>query len=110
MANPAGNSVADTKRSHDLVPASPQLHVTIDEVTVGACTGETVLTVLYALGQRAIARSDRGLITGAYCGMGICHACVVLVDGIKARACQVYVRDGMRIETQKSLFEQLESP
>ena len=33
---------------------------------------------------------------GIFCGMGVCHDCVMLVDGVPLRTCMTPVRDGMR--------------
>ncbi len=36
-----------------------------------------------------------------YCGMRICHQCLVTVDGVRdVRACMTVVRPGMKIETR----------
>jgi hydrogen cyanide synthase HcnA len=94
------------ERRNDIVPIGQgELTLTVDGQAVRACQEETVLTVLTALGQRAICRTDRELATGAWCGMGICYACLVLVNGQKARACQVRVEEGMQVRTSANLFE-----
>ncbi|HGM5580273.1 TPA: cyanide-forming glycine dehydrogenase subunit HcnA [Pseudomonas putida] len=68
---------------------------------VQAAEGETVLSVLNAVGLRRLARNDHGQSTGAFCGMGVCHCCLVAIDGrAKRRACQTVVREGMRVETE----------
>lgn len=79
---------------------------TIDGQPVNAMSGETVLAVLNALGKRAIARNDHQQLMGAYCGMGICHCCLVKInDRHKQRACQTQVQAGMRVETATNRFE-----
>ena len=68
---------------------------------VTAAPGETVLSVLNAVGLRPLARNDHGQAGAAFCGMGVCHCCLVAIDGrAKRRACQTLVRAGMRIDTQ----------
>jgi sarcosine oxidase subunit alpha len=38
----------------------------------------------------------------ALCGMGICFECRAIVDGVMhQRTCQLPVREGMRVETQR---------
>jgi sarcosine oxidase subunit alpha len=38
----------------------------------------------------------------ALCGMGICFECRAVVDGVMhQRTCQLPVREGMRVETQR---------
>ncbi|MBH3460878.1 MULTISPECIES: cyanide-forming glycine dehydrogenase subunit HcnA [Pseudomonas] len=73
----------------------------INGQTVQAAEGETVLSVLNAVGLRQLARNDHGQPAGAFCGMGVCHCCLVAIDGRpKRRACQTVVRQGMRVETE----------
>lgn len=68
---------------------------------VQAAAGETVLSVLNAVGLRPVALNDHGQRSGAFCGMGVCHCCLVAIDGrAKRRACQTVVREGMRVETE----------
>lgn len=76
---------------------------------VAAAAGETVLNVLNAVGLRRLARNDHGQASGAFCGMGVCHCCLVAIDGRpKRRACQTVVRPGMRVETESNRFDQEE--
>lgn len=90
------------ERILDIQPlAADQLSLHINGTPVTAAAGETVLSVLNAVGLRQLARNDHGQLSGAYCGMGVCHCCLVAIDGRpKRRACQTVVRDGMRVETQ----------
>lgn len=72
----------------------------INGQSVTAAEGETVLTVLNAVGLRKISCNDSQNIMGTYCGMGVCHSCLVNIDGrYKRRACQTVVQPGMRVET-----------
>lgn len=67
---------------------------------VAAAEGETVLTVIQAQGQRPLALNDHAQVSGAYCGMGVCHCCLVNIDGRhKRRACQTLAKPGMCIQT-----------
>ena len=39
-----------------------------------------------------------------FCMMGVCYDCIMVIDGqANQRACSVYVRDGMRIDTQQGV-------
>ncbi|MCV9918315.1 cyanide-forming glycine dehydrogenase subunit HcnA [Pseudomonas sp. BT-42-2] len=90
------------ERILDIQPL-PADHLTLhlNGVAVAAAPGETVLSVLNAVGLRQVARNDHGHVSGAFCGMGVCHCCLVAIDGrAKRRACQTVVRAGMHIETQ----------
>jgi aerobic-type carbon monoxide dehydrogenase small subunit (CoxS/CutS family) len=74
----------------------------LDGELIDAYPGETVAAVLVASGRRAFRTSLRGLPRGLYCGIGLCHECLVTVDGSPGvRACMTQVFPGMRIETRE---------
>lgn len=74
--------------------------ISLNGQPVTAAIGETVLSVIQSLGVRQVARNDHGQLAGAYCGMGVCHCCLVQIDGRhKRRACQTLVRPGMQVQT-----------
>jgi len=76
--------------------------VEIDGEVVPAYEGETVATVLLSSGRRAFSPvADKGASKCLYCGIGLCHQCLVTVNGVwNLRACMTSVRPGMRIETR----------
>ncbi|MBI6923872.1 MULTISPECIES: (2Fe-2S)-binding protein [Pseudomonas] len=90
------------ERTLDIQPLpAEQISLSINGTAVTAVPGETVLSVLNAVGVRQLALNDHGKVSGAFCGMGVCHCCLVAIDGRpKRRACQTLVRAGMRVETQ----------
>lgn len=89
-----------SRRPFDVVPIEGErVVITVNGKPLEACKGETVLSTLLAHGRRAICKNDHGLMTGAYCGMGICFSCGVFIDGTRVRACQVTVREGMSVQT-----------
>jgi hydrogen cyanide synthase HcnA len=100
------------RRKFDIQPLKrADMTVRLDGRAVDAAEGETVLTVIQALGQRQVARNDHDQISGAYCGMGICQCCLVKIDGRhKRRACQTLVRPGMQIETRANRIAATEAP
>jgi predicted molibdopterin-dependent oxidoreductase YjgC len=79
--------------------------VVVDGREVAAHEGESVAAVLIAAGHRAFRRTDRaGEARSYFCGMGVCHDCLVVVDGDpNVRACMTRVRAGMRVETPPGL-------
>ncbi|MFC0399371.1 (2Fe-2S)-binding protein [Paraburkholderia rhizosphaerae] len=84
----------------------PKTTITIDGQPVLAALGETVWSVLAAVGVRQLGRNDSGQVMGAYCGMGVCYCCLVSIDGrYKRRACQTTVRPGMKVETSGNRLE-----
>ncbi|POA98926.1 (2Fe-2S)-binding protein [Chromobacterium sinusclupearum] len=94
-------------RNHDIQALQGQtLTIHINEEAVAAAPGETVLSVLNAIGLRRLSRNDNQQIAGSYCGMGVCHCCQVRIDGRhKRRACQTLVQPGMRVETASNRFD-----
>jgi hydrogen cyanide synthase HcnA len=78
----------------------PRFHITVNGCSVQTVPGETVISALAAIGLRGFSENNHRQRTGGYCWMGICHSCVVRIDGLyNRRACQTLVRPGMCIET-----------
>ncbi|AXE31201.1 (2Fe-2S)-binding protein [Chromobacterium phragmitis] len=94
-------------RSHDIQTLQgPTLTIHINDQPVAAASGETVLSVLSAVGLRQVSRNDSKQVAGSYCGMGVCHCCLVKIDGRhKRRACQTVVRPGMKVETASNRID-----
>ncbi|MFQ5858067.1 MAG: FAD-dependent oxidoreductase, partial [Anaerolineae bacterium] len=76
--------------------------VEIDGESFPAHEGETVASVLLTAGSRAFSRPAEGEHPNRlFCGMGLCHQCLVTVDGMwNLRACMTKVHPGMQIETR----------
>jgi aerobic-type carbon monoxide dehydrogenase small subunit (CoxS/CutS family) len=90
---------ADQKRLDPLEGRQP-LTIEVDGEPVPAFAGETVATVLLALGRRTFRHTEQGAPRGIFCGMGICFDCLVTVDGVdNVRACLTPVAEGMVITT-----------
>jgi aerobic-type carbon monoxide dehydrogenase small subunit (CoxS/CutS family) len=75
---------------------------TVDGEAVEAFSGETVAGALLAAGRRRARRTAwRNEPRGAFCLMGICHDCRMVVDGVaNVRTCLLPAREGMVVETQ----------
>ena len=74
----------------------------VDGQPITVREGQTVAAVLLGMG-RVSWRTTRigGRPRGVFCGIGVCHDCLVVVNGIPdVRACQRLVADGDRIRTQ----------
>jgi aerobic-type carbon monoxide dehydrogenase small subunit (CoxS/CutS family) len=73
-----------------------------DGEPIAAFEGETIAAALLAAGRRVLRTTAvTGTPRGVFCGMGICFDCLVVVDGEPSRrACMIFARDGMRVETQ----------
>jgi hydrogen cyanide synthase HcnA len=91
----------DLNRQYDIQPLiKADMSILINGQAVNAAKGETVLSVLNAVGVRQLSPNDHGEMNGAYCGMGVCYCCLVKIDGRhKRRACQTLVQPGMSVET-----------
>ena len=62
-----------------------------------AAPGETIAAALAAAGELALRDTRAGELRGPFCGMGVCHECLVAADGETVRACMTPVRGGMAI-------------
>ena len=69
---------------------------------VKAYEGETIATALIAAGHWVFHKSaKKSGPRGVYCNIGICHSCLVVVDGQRnIRACQTPVSSDCRVELQ----------
>lgn len=78
------------------------IEATLDGEKLVSYEGETIAASLVGGGILALRSTvRRGDLRGMYCGIGLCHECLVTVDGVpNVRACLTPVRDGMRIETK----------
>jgi predicted molibdopterin-dependent oxidoreductase YjgC len=76
----------------------------IDDQEVSAFEGESVAAVMMVDGHVAMRTTIEGEQRGVFCGMGVCFDCLVVVDDIpNTRACMTWVREGMRVKSQKGL-------
>lgn len=76
----------------------PSLAFTFEGRAVSALAGDTIAMALWAAGEPALrASSAAGSPRGVFCNMGVCYECLVVVDGVVARACMTAVRDGMQV-------------
>jgi NADPH-dependent 2,4-dienoyl-CoA reductase/sulfur reductase-like enzyme len=64
-----------------------------------AChAGDTVAAALVDAGEFVCRTAAEGDLRGVFCGMGVCHDCVVAIDGVHGRrACTTAARDGMAV-------------
>jgi glycine/D-amino acid oxidase-like deaminating enzyme len=84
-------------------PRVDQLTISFDGRQLAALAGETVAAALFAHGEIALCSDRDGAPRGAFCGIGICHDCLLTIDGkASQRACMTKVRHGMRIMRQSA--------
>ena len=79
------------------------LRLTFDGRPITARPGQSVAAALLAAGIRAWRTTRRrGRPRGLFCGIGVCHDCLMVVDGRpNVRACMTPVSEGMRAEIQR---------
>ena len=89
------------------MPAEPQAAeggswtIDFEGALLSAVAGETVAAALIAHGRLQQSSARDGAPRGHFCGMGVCHDCLVTIDGEPSlRACMTPVADGMRITRQ----------
>ena len=70
---------------------------------VQAWEGETIATALLASGHWVFQTTRKNNAPrGVYCNIGVCHSCLVVVDGKRnVQACQTPVSPGCRVKRQE---------
>lgn len=75
--------------------------VFIDGEPIALPAGASLGAGLLAIGRRGLRRGvGSGDPRGLFCAMGVCHECVVQVDGRPVRACLTPVHEAMRVELE----------
>lgn len=71
---------------------------TFENVTLQAHEGEGLAAALSVSGVLSVRRApaDQGP-RGAFCFMGTCQECVVLIKGERTESCRVAVREGLEV-------------
>jgi NADPH-dependent 2,4-dienoyl-CoA reductase/sulfur reductase-like enzyme len=84
------------------IKRGPEVEIRVNGKTLRAYEGETIGTVLTAHGIRQIRHTQhRQEPRGLYCCMGLCHECLVTVDGQpNIKACVTPVQNGQQITLQ----------
>ena len=84
-----------------------RFEIEVDGRKVPAYEGETIAAVLLAAGiwvSRLTPKKHEP--RGVYCGIGICHECVMVVNGVPdIRICQTLATPGCKVATQRGLGE-----
>ena len=80
--------------------ASPtHIAIELDGTRHTVPAGLTVVAALSLLADGTTRRSVHGAPRAAFCGMGICQECRVLVNGQRRLACQTLCAPGMVVQT-----------
>ncbi len=83
-------------------PSAPaMLTFSFEGRALSARAGETIGAAMIAHGELEHSHAKDGAPRGLYCGMGVCHDCLVVVEGRGGvRACMTKVADGMVVRRQ----------
>jgi D-hydroxyproline dehydrogenase subunit gamma len=80
---------------------SPRVSILVDGETCMVRAGDTLAAALAETGRLVLRHSPRtGAPRGAFCHMGVCQECVLVVDGTLRQACLTLATQGMRIDTR----------
>ncbi len=84
-----------------LAPSQEPVAIRFDGESISCYEGETIAAALTAAGRLGLRRTKEAAPRGVFCGMGICHDCLVSVDGQRnLRACMTLVRAGMEVHSE----------
>lgn len=76
------------------------VNIRFDGTDLSGRDGQTIAGVLVGAGHRSW-RTAAGAERGVFCGIGICHDCIVTVNGLEGvRACQRTACDGDLVERE----------
>lgn len=79
------------------------VEIIVNNQPVLARQGEKLTAALLAAGYRTLHHTENsGAPRGMFCSMGICHDCMVTVNGRPfVRACMTKIEPGMRVEVDR---------
>jgi NADPH-dependent 2,4-dienoyl-CoA reductase/sulfur reductase-like enzyme len=81
--------------------ASPDPAFRFERTTIPFTDGMTLAAALVAAGELGLRESRDGGRRGVFCGMGVCHECLVTVDGRPGqRACMTPAAPGLEVTRQ----------
>ncbi|MCD2442457.1 (2Fe-2S)-binding protein [Agromyces sp. SYSU K20354] len=79
---------------------SGTVRIVVDDELISGRDGQTIAGVLIGSGRIAWRTAQHGE-RGVFCGIGVCHDCLVTVNGVEGvRACQRRAVEGDRIERE----------
>lgn len=81
-----------------LIRRKPMVEFTIDDVPVSGHEGESLMVALMRAGHLHLRDApEDGGARGAFCCMGLCQECVVLIDGAVIESCRATVERGLAV-------------
>jgi len=89
------------------VQRGEMVEIVFDGQPLQAYKGETIATALIAAGH-LVSGTSYSKPRGAYCNIGVCHSCVMTVNGVRSvRICKTLVTDGCQVESQHDEIRKL---
>jgi glycine/D-amino acid oxidase-like deaminating enzyme len=86
-------------RPSSILSSTSEVTIRFEGAEIKASPGDTIAAALIAHGVRSQGTAKNGEPRGVFCGMGVCHDCLVTVDGrVAVRSCMTKALDGMVIE------------
>lgn len=78
-----------------------ELRFTWNDRPLSGREGDSIASALAAAGVTCLGHSRAGRARSLFCGMGVCHDCLVVADGTRSvRACMTGLRGGMVVHAQ----------
>jgi len=85
-------------------PSPPVVTIDVDGRSIAARPGQSVAAALLAAGIRQLRQSPKARAPrGAFCFMGVCQECAIMIDGRLRQACMVRVREGLSVELRGAI-------
>lgn len=79
-----------------------RIELVVDGEPVPGLAGQTIAGVLLGAGRLTWRASRTGRPRGVFCGIGVCHDCLITVNGLPdVRACQRRATDGDTVTTDE---------
>ncbi len=96
------------KRLHEGKPEIARVNIIFEGKQFNVPATDTVIAAVMATGSNFNRTSSiSGKHRAAYCQMGICHECLMEIDGVpNQQACKIQVREGMIIKRQHGAKDQ----
>ena len=76
----------------------PSIRFTLDGEMRQGPAGASLAAALLAQGIRTLRTGVDGTPRGAFCLMGLCQDCLVMVEGVPVEACRTPLREGLVVE------------
>ncbi|SFR13267.1 (2Fe-2S)-binding protein [Poseidonocella sedimentorum] len=81
------------------ITRSEKVTFTFDGTPVTGHAGESLVAALMRAGYLALRNAPNDAAPrGAFCGMGLCQECTVMIDGQVVEACRTGITPGLTVE------------